>query len=81
MTSKPQQHEIQPSIFMFINHHTYHPNQVHVHVIMHELPHLPHCITTHIHQCTFMVYACSWYSNKQNPNKHKKDQNKQNKIK
>ena len=28
---------------------------------------LPHCITAPMHQCMFMVYACLWNSNKQNP--------------
>jgi len=28
---------------------------MHVHVIMHGLPHLPHCITAPMHQCMFMV--------------------------
>ena len=28
---------------------------------------LPHCITAPMHQCMFMVYACLWHSNKQNP--------------
>ena len=27
-------------------YHAHHLNQIHVHVIMHDLPHLPHSITT-----------------------------------
>ena len=30
---------------------------MHVHVIIHNLPYLPHYITTPMHQCIFMVYA------------------------
>ena len=37
-------------------YHAHHPNQmhVHVHVIMHDLPHLPHSTTAPIHQCMFV---------------------------
>ena len=35
-------------------YHAYHPNQMHVHIIMHDLPHLPHSITAPMHQCMFM---------------------------
>ena len=35
-------------------YHAHHPNQMHVHVIMHDLPHLTHCITVPMHQCMFM---------------------------
>ena len=37
-------------------YHAYHPNQVHVHVIMHDLPHLPHSTTALMHQCMFMLF-------------------------
>jgi len=39
-------------------------NQMHVHVHMHDLPHLSHYITTPMHQCIFMFYACSCYYSK-----------------
>jgi len=29
---------------------------MHVHVIMHDLPHLPRCITAPMHQCMLMVF-------------------------
>ena len=30
------------------------PDQMHIHVIMHDLPHLSYYDTTHMHQCMFM---------------------------
>ena len=36
------------------SYHAYHPNQMHVHVIMHDLPHLPHSTTAPMYQCMFM---------------------------
>ena len=35
-------------------YHAHHPNQMHVYVTVHDLPHLPHIITTPIYQCMFM---------------------------
>ena len=35
-------------------YHAYHPNQMHVHVIMHDLPHLPHSTIAPMYQCMFM---------------------------
>ena len=35
---------------------------MYVHVIMHDLPHLPHRITAPMHQYMFMEYPCSWHS-------------------
>ena len=46
---------------------------MHVHVIMHGLPHY---ITTPMHQCMFMVFKQS-----KNLNKHQRDKNKQTKTK
>lgn len=34
--------------------HAHHPNQMHVHVIMHDLPQLPHSTIAPMHQCMFM---------------------------
>ena len=36
-------------------YHAHHPNQMHFHVIMHDLSHLPHCITAPMHQCKFKL--------------------------
>jgi len=35
---------------------------------MHVLSHLPHCITTLMHQFMVMSFACSWQSNKMKGN-------------
>jgi len=39
---------------------------MHVHVIMHDLPYLPHYITTPMHQCMFM-FICMSMVNKLKP--------------
>ena len=36
-------------------YHAHHPNQMHIHVIMHDLLHLPRSTTTPMHQCMFIV--------------------------
>ena len=41
---------------------------MHVHVIMHDLPHLPYCITEPMHQCMFMVFK-----QYKKTNKHQRD--------
>ena len=35
-------------------YHAHHPNQMHVHVIMHDLPHLPHYTYASMHVQVFM---------------------------
>ena len=44
--------------------HVHHPNQMHFHVIIYDLP---HCIIEPMHQCVFIASACSWYSNNLKP--------------
>ena len=44
--------------------HVHHPNQMHAHVIMYNLLHLPHYITTPMHQCIFM-FICMFMVFKQ----------------
>ena len=38
-------------IYVHKPYHTYHQNQMHVHVIVHDIP---YCITTLMHQCMFI---------------------------
>ena len=35
-------------------YHAHHFNQMQVHVVMHDLPHLPYSTTAPMHQCMFM---------------------------
>ena len=55
-------------------YHVHQSKQMHVHMIMHDLPHY---ISAPMNQCTVIAYACLWYSNKQNPNEHQRDKTKQ----
>ena len=53
---------------------------MHVHVIMHGLPHLPHCIIAHMHQCMF-IFMCMFMVFKQSKTLMSIKEIKQNKAK
>ena len=64
------QRQLTPTKHVHHIHQTYqvhYPNQMHVHAIMHDLPHLPHCsiISAPISSMyVHVIYACSYCSSK-----------------